>query len=190
MGRWFSLVVRAECLHAGDPGSNPWQGCLYTFGCIPPAPWAFLGWICAIYKSTPFFNFTTAVGRFLSDNANHRISFFKINTGLIWSKIITRVAGMGYLFSKICMTKVTYPLAVLAVEDSLGITNLYELAVHLSSLRYYLSYFAMLLLTERPMQCGWATHEDYNILRICSHGSQEELLRCQRNQHRHDLSTT
>jgi hypothetical protein len=23
---------------------------LYTFGCIPPAPWAFLGWICVLYK--------------------------------------------------------------------------------------------------------------------------------------------
>jgi hypothetical protein len=49
--RGFGLVVRAAGWHAGDPGSILGRDSLYTFGCIPPAPWAFLGWICALYKS-------------------------------------------------------------------------------------------------------------------------------------------
>jgi hypothetical protein len=35
-----------------DPGSILDRDGLYTFRCIPPAPWAFLGWIYAIYKSS------------------------------------------------------------------------------------------------------------------------------------------
>jgi hypothetical protein len=38
----------------GTPATRVWilgRDGLYTFGCIPPALWAFLGWICALYKS-------------------------------------------------------------------------------------------------------------------------------------------
>jgi hypothetical protein len=40
--RGFGLVVRAVVWHAGDLGSILGRDGLYTFGCIPPAPWALL----------------------------------------------------------------------------------------------------------------------------------------------------
>jgi hypothetical protein len=44
-------VVRAADWYASDPGLNPRQGRPLYIWMYTPAPWAFLGWICALYKS-------------------------------------------------------------------------------------------------------------------------------------------
>jgi hypothetical protein len=55
---------------AGDPGSilKIVRDGLYTFRCIPPALWAFLGWIYALYKNSYFISFFHFI---LSINTNY-----------------------------------------------------------------------------------------------------------------------
>jgi hypothetical protein len=43
MGQGFGLVVTAAGWHAGTLGSILGRDGLYTFVCIPPAPWALSG---------------------------------------------------------------------------------------------------------------------------------------------------